>query len=125
MITVKTSGSFDNIDKFINSMKKGEPFKFLHEYGRQGVDALANATPVDTSLTANSWDYEVVYKNGRYSIIWTNSNSESGIPVAILIQYGHATGGGGWVEGKDYINPAIRPLFDKMAQQVWERVKNG
>jgi hypothetical protein len=125
MITVKTSGSFDNIDKFINSMKKGDAFNFLNEYGRQGVEALANATPVDSSLTANSWDYEVIRKNGRYSIVWTNSNSESGIPVAILIQYGHATGGGGWVEGRDYINPAIQPLFDKMAQQVWERVKNG
>jgi hypothetical protein len=125
MITVSEGGSFDNIDKFINAMKREDAFRFLDAFGRQGVEALANSTPVDTGITSNSWDYEIQKSNGRYSIVWTNSNTESGVPVAIFIQYGHATKNGGWVEGRDFINPAIRPIFDKIAQQVWERVKNG
>lgn len=125
MIRVTQNGSFDNVERFINSMKKEEAFKFLDAFGRQGVVALANSTPVDTGLTSNSWDYEIIKNNGRYSIIWTNTNVETGVPVAILIQYGHATKDGGWVEGIDYINPAIRPLFKKIADQVWERVRNG
>jgi hypothetical protein len=104
-------------------MAKGDVFDILETYGQQGVDALALATPVDSGLTAESWSYEVIRKNGKYQIIWHNSNLESGIPVAILIQYGHATGTGGWVEGYDYINPAIKPLFDKIAQDVWEMVQ--
>ena len=125
MITLTASGSFDKVDKFINAMKREEAFAFLNAFGQQGVEALANSTPVDTGLTSNSWDYEIVKNKGRYSIVWTNSNTEPGIPVAILIQYGHATKDGGWVQGRDYINPSVRPLFDKIADQVWERVKNG
>jgi len=106
-------------------MQKAEAIKILNKYGQEGVNALASATPVDSGLTADSWEYETIYKNGRYSIVWSNTNVESGIPVAILIQYGHATGTGGWVEGTDYINPSIRPLFDKIAENVWERVKNA
>ena len=125
MITVNSGGSFDNIDKFINAMKREDAFRFLDAFGRQGVEALANSTPVDTGITSNSWDYEIQKSKGRYSIVWTNDNTIDGVPVAIFIQYGHATKNGGWVEGRDFINPAIRPLFDKIAQQVWERVKNG
>jgi hypothetical protein len=125
MITVSQSGSFDNIDKFINSMKKEDAFRFLDAFGRQGVQALANSTPVDTGLTSISWEYEIIKNKGRYSIVWSNINVESGIPVAILIQYGHATKNGGWVSGIDYVNPAIRPIFENIADQVWERVKNG
>lgn len=125
MITVKSEGSFNNIESFLYKMKKDDINSLLNNFGRQGVDALKINTPVDTGLAASSWDYQIEYKNGLYSIVWTNSNIESGVPVVILIQYGHATGTGGWVEGKDFINPAIRPLFDKFAQQLWERVKNG
>lgn len=125
MIKFTASGSFDKIDKFINAMEREDAFKILDAFGRQGVEALANSTPVDTGLTSNSWDYDIVKNKGRYSIVWTNSNTVTGVPVAILIQYGHATKNGGWVEGEDYINPAIRPLFNKIADQVWERVKNG
>lgn len=106
-------------------MKREDAFNFLDAFGRQGVEALANSTPVDTGLTSNSWEYEIKKSNGKYSIIWSNTNTETGVPVAILIQYGHATKNGGWVEGRDFINPAIRPLFDKIADQVWERVKHG
>lgn len=125
MITVSQSGSFNNIDKFINSMKQEDAFAFLDAFGREGVQALANSTPVDTGLTSISWKYEIIKNKGRYSIVWSNINAENGIPVAILIQYGHATKNGGWVDGIDYVNPAIRPIFEKIADQVWERVKNG
>jgi len=123
MIEVTSSGNFKKTEQFLYGMAKGDVFDILETYGQQGVDALALATPVDSGLTAESWSYEVIRKNGKYQIIWHNSNLESGIPVAILIQYGHATGTGGWVEGYDYINPAIKPLFDKIAQDVWEMVQ--
>lgn len=125
MIKVEAKGSFAKTEKFLFEMQKAQIFKILNQYGKEGVNALASATPTDTGLTASSWEYETVFKNGRYSIIWSNTNVESGIPVAVLIQYGHATGTGGWVEGTDYINPSIRPLFDKIAENVWERVKNA
>ena len=125
MIEIKASGDFKKTEAFLAAMKRGEVFSILERYGQAGVDALAQATPVNTGLTATSWDYEVVRKNNTYQIIWRNTNVESGIPVAILIQYGHATGTGGWVEGEDYINPAIKPLFDKIANEVWERVKHA
>jgi hypothetical protein len=125
LIKVESKGSFEKTEKFLYEMQKAEVFKILNQYGKEGVDALASATPVDSGLTASSWEYEAIYKNGRYSIIWSNTNVKSGIPVAVLIQYGHATGTGGWVEGTDYINPSIKPLFDKIAENVWERVKNA
>ena len=125
MITVSTSGSFDNIERFLKTMKSGDIFKTLDYYGRLGQDALSQATPIDSSLTAESWRYEVVEKSGVYQIIWRNTNVESGIPVAVLIQYGHATRNGGHVEGRDYINPAIQPLFDNMAEIIWERVRRA
>jgi len=125
MIEVTSSGNFKKTEQFLYGMRKGDVFDILETYGQQGVDALMLATPVDSGLTAQSWSYEVLRKNGKYQIIWHNSNLESGIPVAILIQYGHATGTGGWVEGYDYINPAIKPLFDKIAYDVWEMVQHA
>lgn len=95
----------------------------LNAYGKQGVDALAAATPVESGLTAQSWTYEVVRRKRGYSLVWRNTNVVSGVPVAILIQYGHATGTGGWVEGIDYINPVILPLFEKIADEIWKEVK--
>jgi hypothetical protein len=125
MIEVTSSGDFKKTEAFLLAMKRGEVYDILEKYGQQGRDALASATPIDSGITRESWKYEVVRKNGKYQIIWRNTNVESGIPVAILIQYGHATGTGGWVEGRDYINPAIQPLFDKIANEVWERVKRA
>jgi hypothetical protein len=125
MIEVKSTGDFKNTEKFLAYMKRGEAFSVLEKYGKLGQEALSRATPTDSGVTAESWTYEVVRKKGKYQIIWHNTNVHSGVPVAILIQYGHATGTGGWVEGKDYINPAIRPLFDQIAKDVWERVKHA
>jgi hypothetical protein len=125
MIEVTSTGDFKKTEAFLYTMKKGDIFSILERYGQQGVDALASATPINTGETAASWYYEVKKEKGKYSIIWHNSNVPSGIPVAILIQYGHATRNGGWIEGLDYINPSIHPLFEKITNDVWERVKHG
>lgn len=125
MISIEATGSFKRTQEFLNQMTKGTFFSTLGHYGALGVSALASATPVDSNLTATSWTYEVVIKEGKYSIIWHNTNVESGIPVAILIQYGHATRNGGWIEGRDYINPVIQPLFDQITSDFWKQVTNG
>jgi hypothetical protein len=125
VISIEATGSFKRTQDFLNQMAKGTFFSTLEHYGTIGVAALASATPVDSGLTATSWTYEVVIKQGQYSIVWHNTNVESGIPVAILIQYGHATRNGGWIEGHDYINPVIRPLFDQITSDFWKQVTNG
>ena len=125
MIEVKSSGSFKNTEKFLAAMRKSDFLALLDKYGKQGVAALATAAPVDTGLLASSWEYEVYSKKGFHGIVWSNTNVENGLQVAILVQYGHATRDGGWVEGIDYVNPAIQPLFDKIAQDVWEEVKRA
>jgi len=125
MISVISGGSFKNIEKFLTTMDNGDAFNFLEEYGRQGVNALALATPVYSGLAANSWSYDVSSKRGIYTITWSNYDVENGFPVAIMLQYGYATGTGGWVEGRDYINPAIFPVFNQIADDVWERVRNA
>lgn len=122
MITLTTRGNFKNIEKFLNSMKSEKYFKILDTYGKQGVLALSNATPVDSGKTASSWDYEVKSYNGGCAIYWTNSNINKNVNIAIILQYGHGTRNGGYVVGRDYINPAIRPIFDKMADAVWREV---
>ena len=94
----------------------------LDKYGREGVSALASATPTDTGKTASSWYYQIERRNGSVAIVFLNSHINQGIPIAIILQYGHGTGTGGWVEGRDYINPAIRPLFDKAANELWREV---
>jgi len=106
-------------------MSKGDIFLALEAYGQRGVDALANATPVDSGETANSWTYEVIRKHGYFSIVWSNTHVVEGRPIAILLQYGHATGTGGYVAGRDYINPAIRPIFDQIAADVWKVVTSS
>lgn len=126
MLRLSTSGSTVKMEAFLKRMKREEAFKRLDHYGKLGVEALSNATPVDSSLTANSWKYRIIRTRGKYTIEWYNTHIESGANIAILIQYGHGTGTGGWVEGRDYINPAIRPVFDKLADLVWKEVtKNG
>lgn len=94
----------------------------LDKYGREGVAALASATPVDTGLTAHSWKYEIQQKKDSVTISFSNTNIQNGVPIAIILQYGHATRNGGWVQGRDYINPAIQPIFDKIANEAWKEV---
>lgn len=122
MLTIRQKGDFSKLTKYLVNAKKISRKIDLDKYGREGVSALESATPVDTGLTARSWYYEIEKTNGRYSIAFYNSNIQNGIPIAIILQYGHATGTGGWVEGRDYINPAIQPIFDKIAEKAWEEV---
>lgn len=126
-ISFKHKGNFDKTEKFLNKMAKRGYFldAILRNYAIQGVQALRSATPVRTGKTAASWGYEIEKGNGYAKIIWTNSNRSGNggwCPIALLIQYGHGTGTGGYVQGRDYINPAIRPTFDKMANAVWKEV---
>ncbi len=121
-ITINSKGSFSNTENFLHHMSRHDIRSTLEEYGRKGVAALANATPVDSGLTASSWNFEVTKKHGKWTIAWTNDNDVAGRPIAILLQYGHATGTGGYVQGVDYINPAIRPIFDQIADAVWKEV---
>lgn len=125
MMSVETSGDFRNLDRFLNRMSKQTSLAILRSIGQRGLEALKAATPVRTGLTANAWYVEVRYAKGAYNVIWHNSNSPDGIPVAILIQYGHGTGTGGYVQGIDYINPAIQPLFAALANEIWMEVKSA
>ena len=122
MLTFETRGSLDKTEKFLNRMSKGDILRTVERYAQLGVDALSSATPVDTGLTAASWGYKIESTRGNISIVWTNSNTAGGKPVAILLQYGHGTGTGGFVQGVDYINPALKPVFDKIANNVWKAV---
>ncbi len=122
MITFRQKGDFSNMSKFLERAKETIKIGNLDKYGRAGVVALSSATPVDTGKTADSWTYEIVHQNGSVSIEFHNTNIQKGIPIAIILQTGHATGTGGWVEGRDYINPAIQPIFDKIAKEAWEEV---
>jgi hypothetical protein len=105
--------------------QKGLTLKSLDKYGREGVTALASATPVETGKTASSWYYKIARDKGSITISFHNSNIQNGVPIAIILQYGHGTRNGGWVEGRDYINPAIQPLFDKLANNAWREVTNS
>jgi hypothetical protein len=125
MISFTTSGSFQNAESFLRKMSKFDPSGVLKQCGQEGVTALASATPVDSGLAAHSWGYETG-KDGRgYFIVWTNTDVENGFPVAIRLQYGYATGTGGYVQGRDYINPAIHPIFDMIADRVWKAVTSA
>ena len=126
MIRLTSEGDFSNLEKFLK--KAGDPSylnKVLTKFGKQGVDALSSATPMDTGNTAGKWDYEIHETSSGSEIVWTNSNVNEGANIAILIQYGHGTGTGGYVEGYDYINPAMRPVFDGIAQAALKAVTNG
>jgi hypothetical protein len=122
MIEITQKGSFDNTEKYLSHLSKDDLFATLSRYGSFGVAALSNATPVDTGETAESWYYEIKQRRGYYSIVWHNRHENEGRPIAILIQYGHGTGTGGYVAGRDYIMPAIRPIFDQMAADAWKEV---
>lgn len=122
MIKISHKGDFTKTTQFLKSAKVFDPRKILDRYGRAGVAALSAATPTDTGLTAASWSYEIVITKGSYEIKFNNSNIQNGVPIAIILQYGHGTGTGGWVEGRDYINPAIQPIFDQIADEAWREV---
>ena len=125
MITFTSSGSFKKTESFLHFLHEMELTATLKKYGAEGVQALSAATPVDSGLTAASWDYQVIHKGSEWSIIWTNSNIEDGFPVAIMLQYGYGTGTGGYVQGRDYINPAVKPIFDAIEDEVWKAVTSA
>ena len=122
MISFRQKGDFSKVTKYLAKVKDVAKLNNLDKYGREGVVALASATPVDSGLTANSWSYKIERQNGSVSISFYNSNINKGVPIAIILQYGHGTRNGGWVEGRDYINPAIQPIFDKIADAAWKEV---
>ena len=122
MISVKQKGDFSRTYEFLNNSKRAISTSMLSRFGREGVDALNKSTPVDTGKTANSWYYKIEREKGSVTISFCNSNIQNGVPIAIILQYGHGTRNGGWVEGRDYINPAIQPIFDKIANEAWREV---
>ena len=125
MIVFTQKGDFKKTEKFLNKASKAEYFRKLEKYAREGVKALSAATPVDTGKTAASWSYEIRQKKGSISIYWTNSNVNKGVPIAIILQYGHGTNNGGYVQGIDYINPALRPVFERLAEETWKEVTSS
>ena len=122
MIKFRHKGDFSRSFRYLERVKGAVRLSDLDKYGREGVAALASATPVDSGLTASSWYYEITRTNGSVSINFNNSNIQNGVPIAVILQYGHATGTGGYVQGRDYINPAIRPVFDRIANDSWREV---
>lgn len=123
-ITFTHKGDFSKTEKFLNTVLKHRYLNVLERYGKEGVRALAAATPKDSGETAASWNYEIDHNRKETAIVFTNSNIQNGVNIAIILQYGHGTGTGGYVAGKDYINPALRPVFDQMADDVWKEVTN-
>jgi hypothetical protein len=124
MIVFKHRGNFDKTEGFCKRVINRGYMQILDKYAREGVAALASATPVDSGETANSWNYEINVSQKAVRISWTNSHVDNGVPVAIVIQYGHATRNGGYIQGRDYINPAIQPIFDKITDELWKGVTN-
>jgi hypothetical protein len=125
MVNFTVTGDFSKTERFLMFIRSGRMYSFLEGQAQKGVAALAAATPVDTGLTAASWSYEIQRSPGGARITWLNSNTEGGFPVAIKLQMGHGTGTGGYVQGRDYINPAIRPVFDQIANDVWRAVTSA
>ncbi len=122
MISFRQKGDFSKLTRYFERVKEAARLSILDKYGREGVAALASATPVESGKTADSWYYEIERQNGLATISFYNSNVNKGVPIAIILQYGHGTGTGGWVEGRDYINPAIQPIFDKLTEEAWKEV---
>jgi hypothetical protein len=125
MFRVVSRGSFSRTSRFLTHLKSGDIYRQLDQHGRRGVEALSAATPRDTGATAEAWTYNIERSRGKVVISWNNTNDNQGAKIAVLIQYGHGTGTGGFVHGQDYINPAIQPVFDKIASDVWKQVTNG
>lgn len=123
MIKIKHKGNFRNTEMFLNNAKATN-VQILERYGQEGVRALSSATPVDSGETATSWSYKVLNTQTGYKIEWLNSHVVDGVPITILLQYGHGTRNGGFVQGRDFINPAIQPIFDKLANELWREVSS-
>lgn len=122
MITFRQKGNFSKLNRYFKRVKEVVKVGDLDRFGREGVQALSSATPKDTGLTATSWEYSIERSSNRVSITFNNTNIQNGVPIAIILQYGHGTRNGGYVQGRDYINPAIQPIFDKMAEDAWKEV---
>ena len=122
MITFRQKGDFSKLSRYLEKVKEAAKVGVLDKYGQVGVAALSSATPVGSGLTAQSWYYEIEHTKSSAVIRFLNSNVNKGVPIAIILQYGHGTGTGGWVEGRDYINPAIQPIFDNIAEDAWKEV---
>ena len=122
MITFRQKGDFSKLSRYLEKVKEAAKVGVLDKYGQAGVAALSSATPVESGLTAQSWYYEIEHTKSSAVIRFLNSNVNKGVPIAIILQYGHGTGTGGWVEGRDYINPAIQPIFDNIAKDAWKEV---
>lgn len=122
MISFRHKGDFSKFSKYLAGAKKVPSVGLLDKYGKEGVAALASATPVRTGKTASSWTYEIEHSDGSSVIRFNNTHINKGVPIAIILQYGHGTGTGGWVEGRDYINPAARPVFDRLVNEAWREV---
>ena len=124
-ISFSSKGDFSKTIKFLNKVKNVKINNILSKYGKIGVTALSQATPKDSGITSQSWNYRIEVNNDNASIVWYNTNVVKGVNIAVILQYGHGTRNGGWVEGRDYINPAMKPIFDKIADQVWKEVINN
>ena len=122
MISFRQKGDFSKLTRFLERAKESVKIGDLDKYGREGVVALSSATPIDSGKTANSWSYEITNKDGSVTITFNNSNIQNGVPIAIILQYGHGTRNGGWVQGRNYINPAIQPVFDEIVDKAWREV---
>ena len=122
MITFRHKGNFSRTDSFLKKLRNSDYLRVLEKYGREGVAALASATPTDSGVTAASWYYTIEKTGGTTRISFGNANVNDGVSIAIILQYGHGTGTGGWVQGRDYINPAIQPIFDRLASDAWREV---
>lgn len=122
MISISHKGDYAKLTRYLEKMKRVARVSILDKYGKAGVDALSAATPVDTGLTARSWYYRVESNANSATITFYNSNIQNGVPIAIILQYGHGTRNGGWVQGRDYINPALQPIFDEIVDDAWKEV---
>jgi len=122
MISFRQKGDFSKLNRYFERLKEAARVSVLDKYGQEGVAALSSATPVDSGETASSWFYEIEHTSTSATITFCNSHINKGVPIAIILQYGHGTGTGGWVEGRDYINPAIQPVFDRITSEAWEEV---
>lgn len=123
MISFRQKGDFKKLNGYLEKLREGLKTGILDRYGNEGVEALAAATPKHTGLTSESWTYRIIHGRDSITITFDNTNIQNGVPIAIILQYGHVTRNGGYVEGIDYINPAVRPIFERLAEEAWEEVK--
>lgn len=124
-VSISHKGDFKNMESFLKTVSEQRVFDSLSSFGAKGVSALSAATPVNSGKTASSWDYEISGDGQNWKLTWTNSNINEGVNIAIILQYGHGTGTGGYVQGQDYINPAIRSVIDDLTNTVWKAVQNA